>query len=107
MRGLIKYTNKLQEFLLKMMPYFKGSWIIYANLFRLLPTSLRYIKLEDLSLVVPPDHSQALAQAMRVFIQCASQKRTAWRANGLALVQTNSWGIPAQKFVQLYKRVTA
>jgi FkbM family methyltransferase len=61
MRGLIKYTNKLQEFLLKMMPYFKGSWLIYSNLFRLLPTSLRYIKLEDPDIILdlsdPPQFS--------------------------------------------------
>jgi len=67
----------------------------------------RLARERDLGLVVPPDHPQTLAQAMRVFIQCASQQRTVWSANGLALVQANSRSAIAQKFVQLYERVTA
>ena len=56
-------NNKFQKMLLKILPYFKGSWLIYTYLFRMLPYNLRYASLGKSGIVLdlsdPPQFSIA------------------------------------------------
>lgn len=55
------YQNNMQRFILKIIPYFKGSWLIYSLLFKLFPYKWRFCRVEDLNIVLdlsdPPQFS--------------------------------------------------
>ena len=37
----VNYNNKIQEIFIKNIPYFKGNWIVFTNLLKLLPEKFR------------------------------------------------------------------
>ena len=57
----MSHQNNIQKFILKIMPYFKGSWLIYLSLFKLLPHKFRLYELSDSNIILdladPPQFS--------------------------------------------------
>jgi glycosyltransferase involved in cell wall biosynthesis len=63
----------------------------------------RLARERDLGLVVPPEDSEALAEAMKRFIKLDQAQRMRWSANALALVRENDRSVVATRLVNIYR----
>lgn len=59
----------------------------------------------DLGMVVPPDDTDSLANALKRFIGLNHSQKELWAANALALVRNNDRAAIARRFVGIYQRL--